>query len=376
MKSIKLMHLADYHIGYEYKFLKDKSEKRKLEVLNSLEALCDLANGKCVDLVLIAGDFIEASSISSAYIYEIKNTLSKFKAQVFIVAGNHDYISLASYYLDEDWPSNTHIFKTDQVERVYIEDLNTCVYGASFVSSYQRQGQLDHDFNLNKDLINIGIFHGDAIFQTDDLYNPISRMEIANSGFDYLALGHIHKKSGLLKEGKTLFSYPGSPVSLGFFEQGPRGVLLLDLDKTSLKDDFYELEIGQFIEEKVDISDLNFERELSERILSLLEKKYKNFEKNYYRIILTGYVDENFAASFDKHLLEDLLKGLTYVEILDETRLDLDFDLVKKENSLKGKFIYNIMKEKEEAKKCGDDQRLEILDKALNACLKAFEGKI
>ena len=46
-----------------------------------------------------------------------------------------------------------------------------------------------------------------------------------NMGFDYVALGHIHKKSYNDYLGQNIV-YPGSTVSLGFDELGPRGIIV------------------------------------------------------------------------------------------------------------------------------------------------------
>ena len=56
-------------------------------------------------------------------------------------------------------------------------------------------------------------------------YGPISREDIARSGLDYLALGHIHQASGLQREGNTFWAYPGCPEGRGFDELGDKGVL-------------------------------------------------------------------------------------------------------------------------------------------------------
>ncbi|MDO5027501.1 MAG: DNA repair exonuclease [Tissierellia bacterium] len=374
MKKVKIMHIADYHIGYTYKFLKDLAEVRRLEVLKSLEDLSIFANDKGIDLVLIAGDFLEASSISPAYLGQIKEILAGFKARIFIVAGNHDYISLSSAYLDEDWPENTHIFKSNKIEKVFIEELNTSIFGASFTSSYQRRGFLNGNLDIDEKNINIGIFHGDALFSSDDLYNPISKDDITSSGLDYLALGHIHKKSGILRFGKTDFAYPGSAASLSFAENGPREAILIELDKEVRNYDFYQIGIGQFLTEDFDLTNYRSEREIAENLRKFLNEKYPSHEKNYYKIKLLGRIDEKFFI--DLNLLKSFLSDLAYVQIHDASSLDLDLDLIKKENSLRGRVIHNIIVEKEEAKKQGQGDKLELLDRSLEICLKAFEGKI
>lgn len=372
MNSIKIMHIADYHIGYEYSFLENASEKRKIEVLKSLEKLCDFSNKDNIDIVLIAGDFIEASTITSSYIKEIKSILSKFQARIFLVAGNHDYISLGSPYLDEDWPDNMHIFKSEEIEKVYIPSLNTCIYGASFTSTYQREGFLTQEIEVDESMINIGIFHGDALYQEDYLYNPIRKEEIEKSNFDYIALGHIHKKSGILTSGKVDYAYPGSSVSITFGEEGQREAIIANIGKETKNYNFHKIEIGQFVNDSIEISDIESERELSEKIIIYLEEKYSKPFENYYNIILTGYIEEN--SFLDLTLLKSMLNDFSYVNIVDKTKIKLDFEVLKTENSLRGVFINNILEEQKDVQMREDADEIDILQEALDITLKAFEG--
>lgn len=372
MNFIKIMHFADYHIGYEYSFLGNASENRKIEVLKSLEKLCQFSNQNNIDIILIAGDFIEASTITRTYIKEVKDILSKVESKIFLVAGNHDYISLGSYYLDDDWPDNTYIFKSGKVEKIELKSLNTCIYGASFTSTYQRHGFLQEDFEIDSSKINIGIFHGDALFQKDYLYNPISKKDIEKSGFDYMGLGHIHKKTKILSVNKTDYAYPGSAVSLGFGEEGEKGVIIAEISKDSRRYDFYKLDIGQFIGIDIEVSDDDKERELSKKIMDIITKKYPNPLMNYYKINLIGYVEEGFCL--DLNLLHSMLSEIVYVRIIDQTRIKLNFEALQAESSLRGVFIKNILIKQEEARMKYDQGEIEILQEALDITLKAFEG--
>ncbi len=96
---------------------------------------------------------------------------------------------------------NVHIFK-DEIERVEIPELNTVVYGASFKEKYIRESKLK-DFTPkeeDKDLVKIMVLHGDLGNNETGEYNPLLFKEIEESKMDYIALGHIHKFSGIKKE--------------------------------------------------------------------------------------------------------------------------------------------------------------------------------
>lgn len=372
MKTLKFMHIADYHIGYEYPFLGSLSALRKGQVLESLEYLLRYAYSNQINLILIAGDFLEASSIGPSVANQVKNLLSKYPVKTFIVAGNHDYISLGSYYLDSDWPENVHIFKNSNIEEVYLEEFDTSIFAASFKASYQRDGFLKHFPQINKDRINIGLIHGDALFQADDLYNPIRKEEIEKSGLDYLALGHIHKKSGILKSGFTDYAYPGSPMGIGFFEAGSRQVIIGKISKEERSYQFLDLPFAEFVEEWIDITDLETEEKIALKIKNILNEKYDDYEKNYYRISLNGLLSHGLR--FDIDLLKSMLGNLNYLELIDDTILVKDVETLAKEQSLRGAFIREAINDQELAKKMGDLDQYLLLERAIKLTLKAFEG--
>ena len=54
-------------------------------------------------------------------------------------------------------------------------------------------------------------------------YNPILESKLNAIGFDYVALGHIHKNN---LNNKNRIFYPGSMISLGFDELGEHGMIV------------------------------------------------------------------------------------------------------------------------------------------------------
>ena len=53
-------------------------------------------------------------------------------------------------------------------------------------------------------------------------YNAINTSDLEKIGFDYVALGHIHKTN--FEENKKII-YPGSTISHGFDELGEHGMV-------------------------------------------------------------------------------------------------------------------------------------------------------
>ena len=80
----------------------------------------------------------------------------------------------------------------------------------------------------DKSKINILITHCDldGAKNNDTRYNPVSKTMLHSLGFDYVALGHIHKR---MQDEEIV--YPGSLVSLGFDELGQHGMILGEIDE-------------------------------------------------------------------------------------------------------------------------------------------------
>jgi len=72
--------------------------------------------------------------------------------------------------------------------------------------------------NNNRNKINILITHGDIV---ESPYNYMNLNKLREKGFNYIALGHIHKQD---TENKKIV-YPGSLISLGFDELGSHGMI-------------------------------------------------------------------------------------------------------------------------------------------------------
>ena len=177
----------------------------------------------------------------------------------------------------------------------------------------------------NKDKINILITHGDIV---ESIYNPMNLNELKSKGFDYIALGHIHKR-----DDSSNIVYPGSLISLGFDELGKHGMIVGEIIDKKLYKQFIPIDEREFIEKEVDVTDIFSEEELIEKINNEI-----NNDNNLYKIILIGY--RNFPINIDIKLLKNNI-----IKIKNNTKIKKE---IKENNySLKGIFIKNLNEKKE-----------------------------
>lgn len=345
MDRVKILHCGDLHFdtpfGEGHILFK---EKRKEDLKETFETIVKKARDEKVDLLLLAGDLFDNRTVMKSTLDFIRDKLREIEhIRVFISPGNHDPYNEKSFYALVNWPSNVHIFK-EELERVYIPELNVAVFGVGFTYNYHRES-LIRDFNEkfnSKDstIINIMVLHGEISVGGGNEYNPITLEDIGNTNMNYIALGHRHRFSGILREKDTYYAYSGNPEGRGFDEEGDKGGILGDiyLDKVDLQ--FISLCKRRYIVKEVYISDIHHYSNLAECILNSIDEEERKI--NLYKIILKGELKEDFIINMDI-LHERIEKNFFYVKLEDKTTIEVDYEDLAKENSLKGVFAKKML---------------------------------
>lgn len=374
MKKVKILHCSDIHFDTPFKELpKEVGTMRRAELRESFSKIINRGIDEEVDLVLLAGDLFDNDTIEKSTLTFIKdqmNKLEKLNIRVFISAGNHDPYNKKSFYNMVNLGKNVHIFK-DEIERIEIPELNTVVYGASFKEKYIRESKLKYftPKEEDKDLIKIMVLHGDLGNNETGEYNPLLFKEIEESKMDYIALGHIHKFSGIKRIGKTYYAYSGCPEGRGFDEEGDKGVILGDVSFGAVDLDFIKTNKREYFLKEIDISNCATKEEVIDEILNTISKESR--EKNLFKIILKGNIEESFKIDID--LIENLIRDkFFYCKILNSTRMKIDIDEMSNEYSIKGIFC-SLIKDALES----NEEDEEILDIAFRIGMESIlDGEV
>lgn len=374
MKKVKILHCSDIHFDTPFKELpKEVGTMRRAELRESFSKIINRGIDEEVDLVLLAGDLFDNDTIEKSTLTFIKdqmNKLEKLNIRVFISAGNHDPYNKKSFYNMVNLGKNVHIFK-DEIERIEIPELNTVVYGASFKEKYIRESKLKYftPKEEDKDLIKIMVLHGDLGNNETGEYNPLLFKEIEESKMDYIALGHIHKFSGIKRIGKTYYAYSGCPEGRGFDEEGDKGVILGDVSLGAVDLDFIKTNKREYFLKEIDISNCATKEEVIDKILNTISKESR--EKNLFKIILKGNIEESFKIDID--LIENLIRDkFFYCKILNSTRMKIDIDEMSNEYSIKGIFC-SLIKDALES----NEEDEEILDIAFRIGMESIlDGEV
>lgn len=361
MRSLKILHTADLHLDSPFEYMSAahavirRSEQRQL-----LDRLADLARINNVDIVLMSGDLFESAMTYAETEEQLARSLRAMAVPVFIAPGNHDYYSPTCRYRRMRLPANVHIFTENKIECVELEELNVCVYGAAFTDRVSPALLKDFHAPRKKGMYNVLCIHGE-FGAPQSPYDPITENELACSGMDYAALGHIHSASGLRQAGGTWYSWPGCPEGRGFDETGEKYVNLVELSEDGCS-------LEQISIAKRCYRVLNVDVSAKEPLIAIHTSLPDDTVNDIYRIILTGECD---TAPDVASLYSNLSELFFELQIRDLTKLRRDIWEKAGEDTLRGIFLKNLRAKYESAE---DDAGRTLIEQAARWGLAALDN--
>lgn len=357
---IKILHAADFHMDSPFAALPaEKAAQRRVEQRALLDRLAEEAGR--ADVVLLAGDLFDSAASYWETSEALTRMLSSIKAHVFIAPGNHDYYTSRSPYAFMELPENVHIFKTPQIRSVELPNLGVRVWGAGFASGSCEP--LLRNFTVpDSGYVEIMVLHGDIGAESD--YNAISTQEIARSGLDYLALGHVHSYSGIKKAGKTFYAYPGCLEGRGFDETGPKGVITGTVSKGDASLAFTEIPGRRYRVVEVDLTGVT---DAAGAVSEALGSRYR---EDVVRVVLKGEYPGQPDTQAIAGALEDRAFQLT---VKNSTRPKRGLWDGAGEDTLTGMYLARLREQYDQSQ--GDDQSREIIELAARYGLAALEGR-
>lgn len=248
---MKIMHLSDLHIGKkvnEYSMLQDQ--------IYILKEILQIIDDEKVETVIIAGDVYdrslppnEALELFDEFLYQ----LSGRNVNVFVISGNHDSPERISYggrmmtenkiFLSPVYDGNVKpITLNDDYGEVnfyllpfvrpadirrYFPDENIENYTDAVKVAIDN---MNVDFNERNILVTHQFVTGAELSESEDIIvggtDNVSG-EVFD-GFDYVALGHIHREQTV---GKDNIRYCGTPLKYSFSEaKHIKSVTILDFN--------------------------------------------------------------------------------------------------------------------------------------------------
>ena len=257
---MKLLHTSDWHFGMTLGTGSYAEDQRFF-----LERLYDLIREEKIEALLLSGDIYDSSVVSAdaigLYNEAMTRLFQEMCVNVISIAGNHDSAPRLSACRELLKGAGLHI--TGKVERdpepVLLDGGKVAVYSIPFFTRDEitallpeKKDQIrntetamlaycDHirqrmDENRKNIVLSHSLIVGSELSESDrsarvGFATAISKDVFA--GFDYVALGHIHKPQAI----ENHIRYSGSPLkySFGAEEKQEKGIVLIDTDTMDIR---------------------------------------------------------------------------------------------------------------------------------------------
>lgn len=352
---MKVIHIADCHLLMEPEKGTPIGALRRKEIMEIVPRIVEVCNAEEADLLLIAGDlFHKAPRLMD--LRELDHILSGLvHTKVVLIAGNHDYIGPRSHYTNYPWKARVTMLTDGELSHVAFPELRTTVYGFSYHTRDITEPLYDNVAPVGEG-IHILLAHG------GDAKNvPMNYKKIDLAGFDYAALGHIHKKEILTPR----MAYAGSVEPLDRNETGEHGYMRVDIVEEAgehrTEVTFVPFSQREYRDITVMVDGNSTNASIGEAIKAMIAELGA---KHLYRVALLGKRNEELVPDTEAFL------GLGNItEVIDRTLPEYDLKALRKANAdnLLGMFIEALSEEN------GEDA--EIREKALYYGLSALLNK-
>jgi DNA repair exonuclease SbcCD nuclease subunit len=216
-KPLRLIHTSDVHLESDTFGSGARGEEFRERVRSAFAKVIEVANTNRADLLLIVGDLFDSSRVSSEALEFAMGTIARAGMPVVMIPGNHDAHDERSIYAampDGSLPRNLHLILEPDGKILEFPELAARLWGRALVEHSPDYRPLSGLPEPAAGVWNIALAHG---FFTEDAEtsrsSPITPAEIDASGYDYIALGHIHV-FGDVSQGRTRAFYCGTPAPL------------------------------------------------------------------------------------------------------------------------------------------------------------------
>ena len=292
---MRFIHTADIHLDSPLKGIEAHEDAPVEEIRGAtrraFDNLIDLAIEEEVDFILIAGDLYDGDwkdYNTGLFFVSHMGRLAKVGIRVFIVSGNHDAASHITKAMP--LPDNVTMFSSKKPQTVTIDDLGVIIHGQSYsfkaVTENLASGYPQHDSHY----FNIGLLHTALTGREDhENYAPCSLDELKSKGYDYWALGHVHKREVVSEDPWIIF--PGNIQGRHIKEAGAKGATLVTVEDGRVTEvEERELDVLRWAICEADLSECETTDSIYDAVRSAFEQELDKADGRTLatRLVLTG----------------------------------------------------------------------------------------
>ena len=325
---MRFIHIADLHLGSspEAEFLWGKN--RAEEIWDSFAAVIDACNEKEIDLLLIAGDLFDRPPVWADLDRAAKLFARLTATEVVMIAGASDYITEDSPWKTYPWQSWVHMLSDKHCMNVQMGNINTSVHGCSYYAPTEGKPYLE-DARPDKES-EYQILLG---YTGDDNHMPADLSELSEKGFDYIALGHIHRPEMIEPD---RMAYAGALEPIDQNDIGPHGFIEGEYNEGKLSISFVPWACREYIPLELDTKECPTNLAFQETVRMRMAAKGM---QHIYKVLLQGYRDPDIVYDLDA-----CRKLGNIVSVQDESVPDYDFERLMRVHAgdIAGRYIQTL----------------------------------
>ena len=237
---MRFVHAADIHLDSLLLNLALTEETQIGRMQGASRSAFDRLVQLCIDrdaaFLLLSGDLFDHDKPNMQTVRYLRSQLLRLNdkgIRVAIIKGNHDALNRTSSGLEP--PPKTHVFREGKPDTKLWDDLPVpiAIHGQSFSAGPVTENLAARYPAAVAGYLNIGLLHTSLVGNEDhDPYAPCTLAELVAHGYDYWALGHIHKGAVLHREPWVV--YPGNLQGRHAKETGPKGCVLVEIENTRI----------------------------------------------------------------------------------------------------------------------------------------------
>jgi DNA repair exonuclease SbcCD nuclease subunit len=241
----KFIHTADWQLGMTRHFLEGDAQPRYTQArFDVVRRIGELAVQEECDFVIVSGDVFESNFLDRQTVIRSLDAMGTISVPVFLLPGNHDPLNASSIYLTTTFCENCppHVRVLDNDEPVLVEGLNVQIVGAPWDSKEPLDdlvGRACRKLNPDPGVVRVVVGHGavDHVmpdFGSSSVIHASDVEEHLLTGLvQYVGLGDRHSTTEIGSTGR--FWYSGSPLVTDYDEIKPNQVLVVEVDRESIR---------------------------------------------------------------------------------------------------------------------------------------------
>lgn len=322
---MRFIHLSDVHLGA----LPDRgclwSEARGEEIWETFRRVIAAIRKDPVDFLFIAGDLFHRQPLLRE-LREVNYLFSQIpETTVYLIAGNHDYMKPDSFYRTFQWEENVVFFGEEKISCVKDKKHNVYVYGLSYENQEIFAPLYDEVKPTGEEGYHILLAHGG-----DARHIPMNVKAVSVAGFDYIALGHIHKPQ-IIFHNKMAFAGALEPIDCN--DIGPHGYIEGTMEDSKVTATFVPFASRSYQQIILTVREDSTQFALEEMLRTDIMNRGG---KNIYRVILQGYRSPELLL-----IPEKLKKQGNIIDVIDQSQPMYDLEALEKRyaGTLIGEYI-------------------------------------